>query len=153
MSASYLDAVAMGSFYGGNPNTPDNVTTELTGHGIPARSKAAIRSDHLYHRAPNTRPDHHCPKHPLRFRFRSFQHSGVPRRHRRHWPHRIAVGGQSHNRRQIQPRLIANFWDSCSGNDTRLFNSVTALSCPSAGTRSRSARVLRFTSRTAQRRR
>lgn len=130
-NASYIDVVAMGSFYGAHPNSSGDVGTRLSGHGITGsleggypfpisdtvaletQGQIIVQSIHFDNAAD--------PFTTLVFH----DDTGVTGRIGLQLEDNLIAGPI-----QIQPRLIANFWHSFSGNDTVVFNSVTALSTP-----------------------
>jgi outer membrane autotransporter protein len=129
--ASYVDAVVMGSFYGAHPFSPVDVGAHLEGDGVTGsleggypflitdtialeiQGQIIVQGISLDSTAdPFTTLEFH-------------NDLGVSGRIGLQLRDNINV-----DQMLIQPRLIANFWHTFSGNDTVLFNTVNALSTP-----------------------
>ena len=113
------------------PNTPDDVTTKLKGHGI----TGSIEGGYPFPLTDTISLETQGQLIVQSIRFDSasdpfttlvfHDDTGVTGRIGLRLVDNLIVGGM-----QIQPRIIANFWHTFSGNDSVVFNTVETLSTP-----------------------
>jgi outer membrane autotransporter protein len=131
----YADAVLMGSFFNASPNSSQDIGTRLFGHALTGSLEGGYP-------VPITDTIGFEPQLQLVVQSLAFDPAADPFTTLA-FDDNIGVSGRvglqvddevQIEDMRIEPRLIANFWRTFSGDDTVLFNQVTALSTPFAET-------------------